>query len=173
MPADALAPCAMSSLAMVLTKWDKQVLFFLMMMPSNGNIFLVTGPLCGEFTGHRWFETPSCSLWRHCNAWGGIFDMNLFPNKEWYGMERHISQNSSACKVLTLHVLKPEYCRSIPWVLMPWLLPLPGQQYPWNLLGKINMRMDFNSAHPIVEKITENTDVFLCFLKKIIPNIKA
>ena len=66
-----------------------------MMTSSNGNIFRVTGPLCGEFTGHRWiphtkasdaelwcflwsvskrlskqpwdwwFETPSRSLWRH------------------------------------------------------------------------------------------------------------
>ena len=66
--------------------------------PSNGNIFRVTGPLCGEFTRHWWiphtkasdaelwcffylhpnkllskqswdwwFQTPSCSLWRHCN----------------------------------------------------------------------------------------------------------
>ena len=25
-----------------------------MMTSSNGNIFRVTGPLCGEFTGHRW-----------------------------------------------------------------------------------------------------------------------
>ena len=64
----------------------------------NGNIFRVTGHLCGEFTGPRWipstkasaaelwcfldlrpnkrlskqwwgrwFETPSCPLWRHCN----------------------------------------------------------------------------------------------------------
>ena len=69
-----------------------------MMTSSNGNIFRVTGPLYGEFTGPRWiprtkpvtelwcflshrclnkrlskqsrrwwFETPSCSLWRHCN----------------------------------------------------------------------------------------------------------
>ena len=69
-----------------------------MMTSSNGNIFRVTGPLCGEFTGSRWisltkasdaefwcflslrlnkhlskqsrrmwFETPLCSLWRHCN----------------------------------------------------------------------------------------------------------
>ena len=68
------------------------------MKSSNGNIFRVTGPLCGELTGHRWiphtkasnaelwffsliclnkrlskqsrgwwFETPSRSLWRHCN----------------------------------------------------------------------------------------------------------
>ena len=66
----------------------------------NGNIFRVTDPLQGEFTGHRWipsqrpvtrsfdvffdlrlnkrlskqlwgwcFETPQCSLWRHCNVW--------------------------------------------------------------------------------------------------------
>ena len=69
-----------------------------MMTSLNGNIFRVTGLLCGEFTGHgefpsqrpatrsfgiffelrpnerlskpsrRWFEAPSCSLWRHCNV---------------------------------------------------------------------------------------------------------
>ena len=67
-----------------------------MMTSSNENIFRVTGLLCGEFTSHRWipltkasdaelwcicalnkrlskqswdwwFETPSRSLWRHCN----------------------------------------------------------------------------------------------------------
>ena len=58
---------------------------YVMMTSSNGNIFLVTGPLWGESTGHRlwWFflsapehtvewtiltrMTPSRSLWRHCN----------------------------------------------------------------------------------------------------------
>ena len=70
-----------------------------MMTSSNGNIFRVTGLLCGEFTGHRWiprtkasdaelwcflwsaldkrlnkkrhrwFETQSRSLWRHCNVY--------------------------------------------------------------------------------------------------------
>ena len=70
-----------------------------MMTSSNGNIFRVTGHLCGEFTGPGefptqrpvtrsfdvyfdlrpnkwlskqswgwWFETLSCSLWRHRNA---------------------------------------------------------------------------------------------------------
>ena len=65
-----------------------------MLTSSNGNIFRVTGPLCGEFTSDRlitltkasdvffdqhlnkrlskqswgcWFVTPSRSLWRHCN----------------------------------------------------------------------------------------------------------
>ena len=68
---------------------------FVMMTSSNGNIFRVTGPLCGnsmvtgEFPTQRpvtwsfdvffdlrlnkqsrgwWFETPSRSLWRHCNV---------------------------------------------------------------------------------------------------------
>ena len=66
-----------------------------MMTSSNGNIFRVTGHLCGEFTGDTqrpvtrsfdvffdlrpnkrlskqwwgwWFETQSCPLWRHRNA---------------------------------------------------------------------------------------------------------
>ena len=63
-----------------------------MMTSSNGNIFRVTGHLCGKFTGPRWisrkkasdadlrlnkrlskqpwgwwFETPAWSLWRHRN----------------------------------------------------------------------------------------------------------
>ena len=28
-----------------------------LMTSSNGNIFRVTGPLCGEFTGHRWIPS--------------------------------------------------------------------------------------------------------------------
>ena len=71
-----------------------------MMTSSNGNIFRVTGPLCGEFTGPGefptqrpvtrsfdvyfdlrpnkrlskqpwgwWFDTLSCSLWRHRNEY--------------------------------------------------------------------------------------------------------
>ena len=60
-----------------------------MMTSSNGNIFHVTGPLqrqvtrsfdiffdlrpnkrlCKQSRGW-WFETSSCSLWRHCNAQG-------------------------------------------------------------------------------------------------------
>ena len=37
-----------------------------MMTSSNGNIFRVTGPLCGEFTGHWWFPRTKASdaeLW--------------------------------------------------------------------------------------------------------------
>ena len=68
--------------------------FKIMMTSSNGNIFRVTGPLWGGFTGdrwipltnasdaelwcflwyvpeqsrHCWFEMPLSPLWHHCNA---------------------------------------------------------------------------------------------------------
>ena len=41
-----------------------------MMTSSNGNIFCVNGPLCGEFTGHRWIPLTKASdaeLW--CFLW--------------------------------------------------------------------------------------------------------
>ena len=43
---------------------------FNMMTSSNKNIFRVTRPLCGEFTGHRWIPRTKASeaeLW--CYAW--------------------------------------------------------------------------------------------------------
>ena len=88
--------CNYLSLSLIPTS-GTQVL--IMMTSSTGNIFRVTGPLCGEFNGHRWIphtkaidgalmfslicawkkrlskqswswwiETPSRSLWRHCNV---------------------------------------------------------------------------------------------------------
>ena len=45
---------------------------FLVMTSSNGNIFRVTGPLCGEFTGQRWIPRTKASdaeLW--CPLWSG------------------------------------------------------------------------------------------------------
>ena len=41
-----------------------------MMTSSNGNIFCITGPLCGEITGHRWIPCTKASdaeLW--CFLW--------------------------------------------------------------------------------------------------------
>ena len=37
------------------------------MTSSNGNIFRVTVPLCGEFTGHRWIPVSDVELW--CFLW--------------------------------------------------------------------------------------------------------
>ena len=38
-----------------------EILQHFMMTSSNGNIFHVTGPLCGEFTGHRWIPLTKAS----------------------------------------------------------------------------------------------------------------
>ena len=43
---------------------------YTMMTSSNGNIFRIIGPLCGEFTGHRWIpltKTSDAELW--CLLW--------------------------------------------------------------------------------------------------------
>ena len=43
---------------------------YLMMTSSNGNTFHVTGPLCGEFSGHRWIlrtKASDAELW--CFLW--------------------------------------------------------------------------------------------------------
>ena len=81
----------------IYTHWDVHILYDMnMITSSNGKNFRVTGPLCRE-SGHqlisltkagdaelwcsdlhlnkrlskqtrpRWFDTPSRSLWRHCN----------------------------------------------------------------------------------------------------------
>ena len=79
---------------------------FFMMTSSNGNIFHVTGHLCGEFTTQRpvtwsfdvsfdlrlnkrlskqswswWFETPSHPLWHHCNVIS-LWNLNALPLKQ-------------------------------------------------------------------------------------------
>ena len=48
------------------TTWRLEAARLVMIMSSNGNIFRVTGPLCGEFTGPRWIPLTKASdaeLW--------------------------------------------------------------------------------------------------------------
>ena len=84
------------SLSSILMIWNRVVFYDSMMTSSNGSIFCVTGPLCGEFAGpgefptqrpvtrsfdvffdlrpnkrlskQPWLETLSWSLWCHCNV---------------------------------------------------------------------------------------------------------
>ena len=51
---------------MMILSWENQI----MMTSSNGNIFRVTGHLCGEFTGDRWIprtKSSDAKLW--CFFW--------------------------------------------------------------------------------------------------------
>ena len=53
------------------------------MTSSNGNIFRVTGPLCGEVTGHRWIPRTKASdaeLW--CFLWSAPWINGWINNRE-------------------------------------------------------------------------------------------
>ena len=116
----------------------------LMMTSSNGNIFLVTGHLCGEFTDsqHRgqwrgalvfwclnkplskqswgwWFETPTRSSWRHCNV---------------------IYISSVACSVPS-HYLN-QWC-----VISNWTL---GNKFQWNVNQNTKIFVQENSFGSVV-----------------------
>ena len=60
------------------------------MTSSNGNIFRVTGPLCGEFTGHRWLPLTKASdseLW--CLLWYAPWINGWINNREAGDFKRH------------------------------------------------------------------------------------
>ena len=116
--------------------WSPSCRLISMMTSSNGNTFRVTGPLCGEFPTQRpvtrsfdvffdprlnkrlskqswgwWFETPSGSLWRHCNVhqkhrFDYLANNHLksicfiwkhlhFPTDIWYGVRRLLYNTQS------------------------------------------------------------------------------
>ena len=106
-----------------------------MMTSSNGNIFRVTGPLCGEFTGPGefpaqrpvtrsfdvffdlrlnkrlskqsrgwWFETPSWSLWRHCNAALGLHLNQYWLYHEQKSIHQKLSQNPIVFIIKIAHI---------------------------------------------------------------------
>ena len=61
-----------------------------MMTSSNGNIFCVTGPLCGEFTGHRWLPLTKASdaeLWYY--LWSQPWINSWVNNREAGDLRRH------------------------------------------------------------------------------------
>ena len=98
-------------------------LCYIMMTSPNGNIFCVTGPLCGESPTQRpvtrsfdvffdlrvnkrlikqswgwWFETPSRPLWCHCN------DPLLYVLRYLSLIAKH--QNTSIFTTLPWHYIK-------------------------------------------------------------------
>ena len=61
-----------------------------MMTSSSGNFFRVTGPLCGDFTGHRWIlrtEASDAELW--CFLWPMPWINDWVNNREAGDLRRH------------------------------------------------------------------------------------
>ena len=133
------------------------------MTSSNGNIFRVTGLLCGEFSGlwwilrtkpvtrsfgvffdlHLnkqlskqwwgwWFETPSSSLWRQCNAFVSSYLISLgipIIDIKWLSLECIYSERRyvetgpwvSSAMILCNDNSRPCYAIIIfMFVLSPW-----------------------------------------------------
>ena len=60
------------------------------MTSSNGNVFRVTGHLCGEFTGHQWIPLTKASdaeLW--CFLWSAPWIYSWLNNRKAGDLRRH------------------------------------------------------------------------------------
>ena len=92
-----------------------------MMTSSNGNIFCVTGPLCGEFTGHRWTpltKDSDAELW----CFFFIYALNKRLSKQWWGwwfempsrpLWRHCN---GSYRFEILHASRGRCCRVSEWL---------------------------------------------------------
>ena len=90
----------------ILTNLGKTIAFVIrllvVMTSSNGNCFCVTGPLCGEFNGHRWIPLTKASdaeLW--CFLWSAHWISGWVNNRE-AGDLRH----NRAYEVIVMYVKK-------------------------------------------------------------------
>ena len=86
------------------------------MTSSNGNIFCITGPLCVEFTGHRWI--PLCCFYPLTAVSTYIRDLNL--DNQWGKSHQHaqcLQHNKTSYKkklaINTLQFLQ-QYYRNWP-----------------------------------------------------------
>ena len=169
------------------------------MTSSNGNIFRVTGPLCGEFNGHQWspltkasdaelwcflwfikqswgwwFETPSRTLWRHCNetlfnhkeqSWGWWFET---PSRTlWrHCNETLFNHKETSCGILGPVAYKSYHCVSA-WYRIPLKLYVFLENIVLhNIIGETNwivIRTQFYRL--FCEKVTQKAETGLLIPK--------
>ena len=86
------------------------------MTSSNGNIFRVTGHLCGEFTGPRWIPRTEAS---DAEVWGFFFNLllNKRLSKQWWGwwFETPLHPLWRHCNASDDQIQIPSIYRSAPW----------------------------------------------------------
>ena len=136
--------CYLSEFSMYSTEWGYLLWCvvhmqcrMVMMTSSNGNIFRVTGHLCGEFTGPQWIPCTKASdaeLW--CFLWSapeytvkqtieahGIWDaiVLIMTSLQWY--------NSGQPHWLWVYLLQGQWCNPVGY----------GQMFPNNALGSDNI----------------------------------
>ena len=105
-----------------------------MMTSSNGNIFRVTGLLCGEFTGRRWI--PCKGQWGGALMFSLICTLNKWLSKQWWGWWFETPSGPLWCpcndiffsRTLTLTIIHPwiQALECLSWV-HPLACILPHQ----------------------------------------------
>ena len=127
---------------------------FLMMTSSNGNIFRVTGHLCGDFTGPRWIGTGEFPAQRPVTRSFDVF-FDLQPNKrlskQWWGW----SFQTASCPLWRHRNVTDSCCVHLIWWrgIFYWFLPLFVSLYIIQVLPHI-----FPLNFPSFEMSLEVTD---------------
>ena len=96
-----------------------------MMTSSNGNLFRVTGPLCGEFTGHQWIprtKTSDAELW--CFLWSAHW-INGWANTREAGNLRRQCAHYDVIVMVTRIVAYVRVGNSSIWHPYGWYLLWP------------------------------------------------
>ena len=107
-----------------------------MMTSSNGNIFRVAGPLCGEFTGHRWIPL-TMPVTRSFDA---FFDLRLNKRQSKQSKRRWFKTPSRHCNVIKFSMIPhSHHCITGPlWMESPsqWAMNAVHSCFLWCFLVK-------------------------------------
>ena len=108
--------CILLVLAMN-SDWTHLPLLKYMMTSSNGNIFRVTGPLFGEFTGHRWISlTKASDAELLCFLWSALWINGWINNREVGDLRRHHAHSDvTVMTINTVRWLHVALLRAIVW----------------------------------------------------------
>ena len=82
----------------------------------NGNVFRVTCPLCGEFTGHRWIpRTKASDAELRCFHWSAPEYVVWEKNREAGDLRRHRAHYDVIVMINTKWTYEYNYCVSFRW----------------------------------------------------------
>ena len=105
-----LFPLLLCCLAVCANNWVhnglKVATKYSMMTSSNGNIFRFTGPLWGEFTGHRWIPLTKAS---DVGLWGFLWPvpekrLSKQSRRRWFGQHRISGDDICCLQLLTVSI---------------------------------------------------------------------
>ena len=113
------------------------------MTSSNGNIFRVTGHLCGEFTGPRWIPHTQRPVTRSFDV---FFDLrpNKWLSKLWWGwwfktpscpLWRHCNDKTRKCYEWYAEWVPNNYLTHLPLVLHICVIKLGQHWFSWWLVA--------------------------------------